>query len=133
MTLLIWFAIGLALIIAIARYNESNKLFWILLCSYIGSFTVGTIVKEMIDTDENKAKVTQMYSTQEVSNSLHFDAVTGELLTPSNESSNLVGKIAFAPSNYDFTFNGRVYNKSRGQPSEYPIKILHCVIPYDTS
>ena len=50
---LFWFVCGILLIYAIARYNESNKLFWTLLVSFIGAFTVASIV---LSSDNNEKK-----------------------------------------------------------------------------
>ena len=50
---LFWFVCGILLIYAIARYNESNKLFWTLLVSFIGAFTVASIV---LSSDSNEKK-----------------------------------------------------------------------------
>jgi hypothetical protein len=62
---LLWFVLGIALIFGIARYNESNKLFWVLLFSYLIGFA-GT--KMMIDVrhgeTQSNVNTTEVYSTQ---------------------------------------------------------------------
>ena len=40
---LLWFLLGIILIFLISRYNESNRLFWILFASFVGAFTVTSI------------------------------------------------------------------------------------------
>ena len=67
---LFWFICGILLICAISRYNESNKLFWTLMVSFVGAFTAASVIIAMCN-DEHKENVvanvspTQLYvSTQ---------------------------------------------------------------------
>lgn len=60
---LLSFFIGITTILLIARYNKSNKLFWVLLLSMMTGFIGGTVVsnlkkvnkvnKEVLSTDTN--------------------------------------------------------------------------------
>ena len=61
---LFWFLLGIALIFGIARYNESNKLFWSLLIAYVGAFTVATVVLSTKNREPEKVNLTQAYPTQ---------------------------------------------------------------------
>ena len=54
-----WFLLGIVIIFGIAKYNESNKLFWVLLVSFIGSFTMASVV--ISTTSENKDQTTKVY------------------------------------------------------------------------
>jgi len=66
---LLWFLLGIVIIFGIAKYNESNKLFWVLLVSFIGSFTIANVV--ISTTSENKDQTTKVYCpTQGSSNVL---------------------------------------------------------------
>lgn len=56
---LLWFLLGIAIIFCIGRYNESNKLFWVLLISFIGSFTAATVVYKTVKG--NKSHATKVY------------------------------------------------------------------------
>lgn len=51
---LFWFICGILLILGIARYNESNKLFWILLVSFIGAFTAASIVESALNKQKKE-------------------------------------------------------------------------------
>lgn len=63
--ILLWFLVGIALIFAIARYNESNKLFWTLLFSFVLGFTGTTMVLRTTGNNEQgNVNLTQVYSTQ---------------------------------------------------------------------
>ena len=66
---LFWFICGILLICGIARYNESNKLFWTLLVSFVGTFAAASIVIATCNNDtknvETNVSPTQLYvSTQ---------------------------------------------------------------------
>ena len=59
------FLLGILLIFGIGRYNESNKLFWVLLLSFIGSYTAASIaLNYKHDTKKNKEIITQVSPTQ---------------------------------------------------------------------
>ena len=62
---LIVLAAGLGLITCIARYNESDNLFWKLAIAYIGSFGAAKVVMHVIDKNEqNKSIVINSTPTQ---------------------------------------------------------------------
>ena len=48
---------GIAAITAIARYNESDKLFWKLLVSFLGGYAACTFVNHMITSNKEEGKV----------------------------------------------------------------------------
>ena len=56
MMTLFWFFAAIVLAICIARYNEDDRLFWILGTSIIGAFTAGTVVRTAME-NENQEKV----------------------------------------------------------------------------
>lgn len=58
----LWFIIGIILIFCISRYNESNKLFWTLLTSYVGAFAFTVVV--LTYNKPSNQNVDQVYSTQ---------------------------------------------------------------------
>lgn len=63
--ILTWFLLGIILILLIARYNESNKLFWTLLFSFMVGYAGTTmIVKTFGDENKKDVKLTQVCSTQ---------------------------------------------------------------------
>lgn len=64
MTLFMFF-IGILIILGIARYNESEKLFWTLFISFIGAFTATTAVSKYIDSEkQNNVEVVSPAPTQ---------------------------------------------------------------------
>ena len=63
MTTLLMFVIGLILIIGFARYNESNRLFWILLISFLSGIAGASIYNTCTNQNKNENKVTLTKST----------------------------------------------------------------------
>jgi hypothetical protein len=63
--ILLWFILGTVLIFGIARYNESNKLFWTLLFAFVMGFAGA---KMMLDinggNEQSNVNLTQVCSTQ---------------------------------------------------------------------
>lgn len=79
---LLWFLTGIVIILFIARYNESNKLFWTLLISFTGSFAVATTVMKITNhnsKEEVKKSVIQTCPTQAPANTLSFLDVTNDI------------------------------------------------------
>lgn len=64
--ILLWFILGIALIFGIARYNESNKLFWTLLFAYVMGFAGTKMVLDIHHGNEKQSNVSlaQVNSTQ---------------------------------------------------------------------
>lgn len=58
------FIVGLILITFIARYNESNKLFWALLTSYVLSFAGCKLIIDNFGHDESDNTFMQVQPTQ---------------------------------------------------------------------
>ena len=54
---------GIILITLIAKYNESNRLFWQLLLAFIGGYTAAQVVNQ-ITSEKAKTELTQVYPTQ---------------------------------------------------------------------
>lgn len=78
--ILFWFILGIALIFGIARYNESNKLFWTLAFAFVMGFAGTKMVLQTVNGDEqsNSCNVTCVYSTQ-LPNTVSMVAILDEL------------------------------------------------------
>lgn len=57
------FIIGIIVIFCLARYNKSNKLFWLLLVSMMSGFVGGTIATNMKNEKKNNVEYTQSHMT----------------------------------------------------------------------
>lgn len=64
--ILLWFILGIVLIFGIARYNESNKLFWTLLFAFVMGFAGTKMVLDVCHGNEHQSNIcfTQGNSTQ---------------------------------------------------------------------
>lgn len=61
---LFWFLLGIAIIFAIARYNESNRLFWVLFLSFVGSYMTASVVQKTLNDTQDKKNLVQVCPTQ---------------------------------------------------------------------
>lgn len=60
---LLTFIIGIIVIFCLARYNKSNKLFWLLLISMMCGFVGGTIASNMKNEKKNNVECVQDHMT----------------------------------------------------------------------
>ena len=120
MTLLAFISI-IGVITAIARYNESEKLFWSLLVSFVGAYAaVNVAVNLLNDKKEDKVVMIEKYPMKVLE---RVPIVTGvladtSLLVTMREKSP-------KPASKDMLFNldnnvlSEVHRKARGQPQWY--------------
>lgn len=97
MTLALFF-LGLLIILGIARYNESNKLFWTLSIAYVLGFACTKMVYDSFGTDEQSEKsLNQAYPTQGLTmaaNTAMFFIEDVNSSTLVKETSNPVGQVS---------------------------------------
>lgn len=89
------FVLGIVLITLLARYNESNKLFWTLLVCYTLGFVGTKLAFDAFRTDESKVTVDQIQPTQGLAvtqSSLLYLLADDTASASVKETSNLVGK-----------------------------------------
>lgn len=89
------FVLGIVLITLLARYNESNKLFWTLLVCYTLGFVGTKLAFDALRTDESKVTVDQIQPTQGLAvtqSSLLYLLADDTASASVKETSNLVGK-----------------------------------------
>ena len=117
--ILLWFILGIILIFGIARYNESNKLFWMLLFSLVMGFA-GT--KMVLDINHGKKQsnvnLTQVYSTQELNNSVKAVLFNTEYTSTTESVTGLapVGQ-SFTPDECEINIAlSKVFGRTRDQP-----------------
>ena len=53
-TTILWFLVGVMIILGVARYNESEKLFWQLLISFVGTYGAATLAINALSSNEKK-------------------------------------------------------------------------------
>ena len=72
---LFWFICGILLICAISRYNESNKLFWTLMVSFVGAFTAASVIIAMCNDEHKENVVANVSPTQLYVNTTNTNAL----------------------------------------------------------
>jgi len=95
MATLFLFILGLVLITLLARYNESNKLFWVLFTGLMLGITAHVIVNDMSTGKESNATVMNVEPTQALAvapTSLVYLLVDEPLLTTVKATSKPVSK-----------------------------------------
>lgn len=116
----IWFIFGIALITLIARYNESNALFWKLFLSFILGIAVASLVTKCNSNNEQNEEVLAQVSPMQVSDCMPSNALylLADIDNPmsTNESSNPVGKVQTSVTNENFFISSEVLANSRDQP-----------------
>ena len=111
---------GIAVITLIARYNESDNLFWKLLISLVGSYAAATVAVNVLNhSDEKKDKVVMIEKAPmqalESMPTLYASVVTDNSLAA-------LGEKFPKPVGKDTLFNQKnlilsgVHRKARGQP-----------------
>ena len=91
---LFWFLLGIAIIFAIARYNESNRLFWVLCLSFVGSYMAASVIQKTMYNTQNKKNLVQVQPTQvSIDAPSIFMLVTGEDLSETSAFANPVSKV----------------------------------------
>lgn len=125
--ILLWFAIGIALIIGIARYNESNKLFWTLLFAYMVGFAGTKMISQVIGGEkQSNEHFAQMPSIQAPAAALSTVSyfVTDVMPKVSNvvTAHKPVGQsVASVASEVEVTLS-EVFGGIRDQPQTTPLK-----------
>ena len=127
---------GLGIITCIARYNESDSLFWKLAIAFIGSFMAAKVVTTVIDSKEqNKVVVISELPTQvqqSISCTPYALAEISLLATRKVKTSKPVSKDSVIKNNDSIL--SEVFVSARGQPQvESVFPILRGPDYFDTS
>lgn len=118
----LWFILGIILIFAIARYNESNKLFWVLTLAYTLGFAITKMVYDNHNGEEqSNMNHAQVCSTQMPTNSvaLYTLFTTECMLEPVEVTApNTVSKIHTPARRETNVTLSKVFGKVRDQPTK---------------
>ena len=121
MTLLAFISV-IGIITAIARYNESEKLFWSLLVSFVGAYAAVNVAVNILNNDKKENKVVMIEkSPMQVQESMPL--LTGVLADISLSAT--MREKSPKPASKDMLFNldnnvlSEVHRKARGQPQWY--------------
>lgn len=122
MMTLLMFIIGILTIIGISRYNESDKLFWKLLVSFVGAYTAACIVGHIVSNNDEQDKVISMQSmpTQVLESAPCMYCTLADVSlsdTRAEKSANPVSKDKLYVS--DDSILSEVYVATRGGPLKF--------------
>jgi len=104
---IVMFALGIVLITLIARYNESNKLFWTLLTCFTLGFVGTKLIYDAFSKEESKVIVDKVQPTQALAvtpGSLVYLLADDSLSTSVKVTSEPVGQ-ALVPVDYNATLS----------------------------
>ena len=62
--ILLWFLLGIAIAYGIARYNESNKLFWTLALTFTLGYAMTVMIQKSMTEEQGNKNITVTYPTQ---------------------------------------------------------------------
>lgn len=126
--ILLWFILGVALIFGIARYNESNKLFWTLLISFVMGFAGAKMINDVHFSNDEQSNdcLTQVCSTQMPMASLSTTAyfITDAMPKASNVvTAHKSVSQGFTPATCETNVTlSEVFGGIRDQPRQLPTK-----------
>lgn len=119
---LLWFILGILLIFAIARYNESNMLFWTLLFSLIIGFAGAKMMLDINHGNEQKSNISNVQAnpTQVPTTSLSaiLYCATEELVESNNvvTAQKPVGQGIMPVANETDVILSEIFGRTRDQP-----------------
>lgn len=119
--ILLWFVFGILLAFGIARYNESNKLFWQLAVSLILGYAATVMVIRTIGGSERSSEnLVQVCPTQTpvvVSGSSTVYLLADTTLAPTKVTALKSAVQAFTPEKHEnSTILSKVFGRTRDQP-----------------
>lgn len=118
--ILLWFLFGILLAFGIARYNESNKLFWTLAFAFVMGFAGAKMVLDTVDNEsKSNGNLTQVYSTQGLTTTL--STLSYYIASDESKASNVVTaqnpvSQSNMPALEDTIILSEVGGKTRDQP-----------------
>ena len=114
---------GIAAITLIARYNESESLFWKLFICYVGSWAAVNAAVEIINNDKKGGKVVMIEKApmQVLESVPSLNAILADmsLAATTREKSPKPASKELCSFNQNNVISGEVHRKARGQPQWY--------------
>ena len=114
---------GIAAITLIARYNESESLFWKLFICYVGSWAAVNAAVEIINNDKKGGKVVMIEKApmQVLESVPSLNAILADmsLAATTREKSPKPASKELCSFNQNNVISSEVHRKARGQPQWY--------------
>ena len=113
------FILGTLLALCIARYNESNKLFWQLMLAFILGYTATVMVDRTINGSErNDEALVQVSPTQTPIIATNVFTLVNNAEAP-EEVTDPESVVKEMPELYKSIVSSKVFGRTRDQPVEY--------------
>lgn len=119
---LLWFILGVLLICCIARYNESNKLFWTLFASFVGFYAAASIAIACCNSEPNKEDLTQVCPTQLYTNTSSVQLLADDVCftTYDVQCTSVAAGKDYIPEPSKIAFISEVNNQLFDKPPQKP-------------
>lgn len=115
--ILLWFVLGITLAFAIARYNESNKLFWTLAIAFLMGFAGTKMVYDSSSSEKkDNGSLTQVCPTQVPSGAVAYMLLAPNLEAMNVTDSNPVGQGLIPEPCEGNVIPSEVSRRTRDQP-----------------
>lgn len=111
---------GIAVIIAVSRYNESDNLFWKLLISFVGAYAAATVAVTVLNNSDNKKDEVVMIEKAPMQALESMPTLYASVVTDNSLAT--LGEKSPKPAGKDMLINqsnlilSEVHRKARGQP-----------------
>ena len=117
--ILLYFVAAILIAVALARYNESNRLFWVLFVSFMLGLGAGSLFLRNIGHKESKVVTTQVCPTQALVQALDVYIPLASDLCITTDAINIAD-----PASKDYTFvessNNLALSKDRVATRDQP-------------
>lgn len=121
--ILLWFVLGILLAFSIARYNQSNKLFWQLVLAFIFGYATAVMIDRTINGNERSSDdLVQVSPTQmptAVDGAMALFETTAVMESSKVTALNSVVQV-LTPAEYEVVAaSSKVFGRTRDQPHDF--------------
>ena len=116
---LLWFTIGALLAFGIARYNESNKLFWQLILAFVLGYAAAVMVDRTFGSERSNDDLVQVGPTQMpvIAPNSTFYSLADVMMAPTKVTAlESVSQVYSLVENEVTIIPSKVYGRTRDQP-----------------
>lgn len=131
--ILLWFILGIALAFGIARYNESNKLFWQLMLAFILGYAVTVMCTRTFNGNErSNESFVQVCPTQApiiaASTNAYLFSIANSMAQVKVTDLELVSQDFTPVQNEADVISSEVFERTRDQPNVKLIQPPECLV-----
>lgn len=120
--IVLWFVLGILIAFGIARYNESNKLFWQLTLAFVLGYALTVMCTRTFGNEESDKNPTQVLPTQVQSmvsgSAIYLFGNTVDMQSSKVTASTLVSQVYTPALHGENVTLSEVFGRTRDQPIE---------------